>query len=108
MKAYDILVILKAHMGDDETTKRIDQLKSWITENEGDIVHEDTMGLRDMPETFKPAQQGYYFNAEFNGTNKTLDTIKSKIAVSEDVLRYMIVTVDSIRSKKVAEEKEAA
>jgi ribosomal protein S6 len=104
-KAYDILVIIKAHIGDDKVEKLITNFKKWITSNEGEIVLFEDMGITDMPTTFTPARQGHYLHCEFLGTNKTLDELKSKMSVDENFLRDLIVTVDSIRSTKTLEEK---
>ena len=104
-KAYDMMVITKANLGDEKTEKLSSNLKKWITDNEGDIQLFDDMGATEMPTTFKPATQGHYFHIEFSGTNKTLDGLKEKMRVDESFLRHLIVTMDSIRSKKPVEEK---
>lgn len=104
-KAYDILVIIKAHIGDEKVEKLITNFKGWITKNEGEIVVFEDMGITDMPHTFTPATQGQYLHCEFLGTNKTLDELRSKMAVDENFLRDLIVTVDSIRSSKPLAEK---
>ena len=104
-KAYDILVIIKAHIGDDKVEKLVTNFKKWITSTEGEIVLFEDMGVTDMPITFKPARQGHYLHCEFIGNNKTLDELRSKMAVDENFLRDLIVTVDSIRSKEPIEEK---
>ncbi|MSR88480.1 MAG: 30S ribosomal protein S6 [Candidatus Margulisbacteria bacterium] len=108
-KAYDILVIIKAHLGDEKIEKLTTNFKKWITDNEGEIQLFEDQGVTDMPITFQPALQGHYLHCEFEGTNKTLDQLKEKMRVDESFLRHLIVNMDSIRDTRpaVVEEKVA-
>ncbi len=107
MKGYDCLVIIKANLNEEERNKCLETFKGWITKTEGELLEFNYWGVQDMPETFKPARQAAYFHCQFNGTNKTLDTLKEKMSVDETFLRHMIVRIESVQAAPVAEKAKA-
>jgi len=107
MKAYDCLVIIKANLNDDEREKCLESFKGWITKTGGELLEFNYWGVQDMPETFKPARKAAYFHCQFNGNNKTLDTIKERTSVDESFLRYMVVKLESVKDISLSEKAKA-
>jgi ribosomal protein S6 len=58
------------------------------------------MGMKDLAQPFDKHNQGYYVHSQFHGNNAVLEEIQRNIAVSEDFLRHLVVTVDSITVHK--------
>lgn len=96
MKEYEILFIMKANLPDEKYTAMIEAFKGWITGNEGEIMGIKPWGMRDLPITFQKHDRGYYVECQFKGSNKTLDAIKKNMAVNEDMVRNLIVLLDSL------------
>ncbi|MGE4170479.1 MAG: 30S ribosomal protein S6 [Candidatus Margulisiibacteriota bacterium] len=105
MKEYEILFIVKPHLGDDQYQDLSDKFVSWVKDNGGDIIFIKPMGLRELGPTFGRHLQGYYIQSHFKATPKTLTEIKNRFAVTETVIRHLIVTLDSIQSSKPRVEK---
>ena len=63
---YEIMVILLPDLGEEGSKKELDEIRSLITENEGEIYHEDVWGIRDFAYKMKKQEQGFY--AVFNFT----------------------------------------
>ena len=93
---YDILFIIKPDLGEEKHKKAVEKIKSDITKNEGSILYENIMGIRDTGPTFKQYTQGYYVNFHFEATNKVLDELKNTFKVDENYIRHLIVRLDSI------------
>ncbi|MFC1755490.1 30S ribosomal protein S6 [Thermoproteota archaeon] len=101
MRHYDILLIIKPNMGEEDYTKIIDNMKSWIEGNGGEITLLKTPGTQELGYPIEKYTHGYYVNCQFKADNKALDKLKAKLQVTEDILRYLIVTMDSIQPKAV-------
>ena len=101
MKAYDMLFVVKAHLGDEVYEQIEKDVQSWITGNEGDIQSFKSWGQRDLPETFNEHERANYFHVVFKGTGNTLEIVKEKMRVDENYLRHLIVLVDSIQESSV-------
>ena len=99
MREYEILLMLKPHLGEEDTKKILDKFQGWIKKNEGEILVFNPLGVRDLYYEIKKMKQAFYLQCQFKGANKTLEILNAQLRVNENVLRYMIVTMDSIRPK---------
>lgn len=105
MKEYDILFIVKPNLGEEKYTQITDKFKEWITKNNGEIMGFNAWGHRPLYHTSNNTDQGYFIECQFKGDNKTLDSIKRNIAVNENFIRHLIVTLDSIQAKEIIEKE---
>lgn len=93
---YEILVIVKPHLNDEDYEKMQTNMQNWIEKKEGGLLFMKALGLRDLATPIKKIKNGFYIQAHFSATNKTLQELKRRLGVDENVMRYMIVTLDSI------------
>ncbi|MFA5878555.1 MAG: 30S ribosomal protein S6 [Candidatus Margulisiibacteriota bacterium] len=98
-KEYEILYIIKPSLSDAKYEETILKMKDIIEKNEGEIVTLKSWGMRNLAITFKKYQQGYYVESRFKGSSATLDAIKKHIQVTEDIIRHLIVHLESIEPK---------
>ena len=96
MKDYDVLFIVKPHLGDDKYTAIAETFKTLVTKNGGEIVQIKAWGTRDLPASFDKIRQGYYIQSEIKAVNKTLAELKHWFSVTEDIIREMVVTLESV------------
>lgn len=108
MKGYEILYILKPHLGEEKYKEINEKVKSWITNNEGEILLFNEWGTKELAGNFANFSQGYYVQCQFNGTANTVREIRSQIKVSEDFVRDLLVTLDSIYDKSKKKEEAQA
>ena len=107
-KEYEILFIMKPHLGEEVYTETIAAFQSWITGTEGEIVSLKTLGIRELATIFEKMNQGYYVQCHFKGTPATLTEIQNRIKVNEVIFRQLIVTIDSIVEKPKPEKEKKA
>lgn len=100
MKEYEILFIIKPNLSEDRYKEIIENFKIWITKNEGEIIAIKPWGIKDLPKTFKKFTKGYFVESQFKATSKTLDALNKNIRVTEDIVRELIVTLESITNPK--------
>ncbi|NBV41396.1 30S ribosomal protein S6 [bacterium] len=103
MKSYESLIILQPTLSDEDQTKLIESIEGWITANEGEILLSKPWGIRELASPISRYNQGFYVQIQFNATRKTLEELRSKIRVTETIIRDLTVTMDSIVSKRQPE-----
>lgn len=99
MRAYDCIIIIKPNLGEEATQALIENIKGWVTNNEGEIISSKAIGNRELAYPINKMTHGYYFHMHFLGNNAVLEEIRSRIMVSEDIVRDLIVRLDSIMTK---------
>ncbi len=105
---YEILFIMKPHLGEEIYTETITTFQSWITSTGGEIVSLKPLGTRELATIFNKFSQGYYVQCHFKGNNATLDEIQNRVRVSEIIFRQLVVTIDSIIEKPRPEKEKKA
>jgi small subunit ribosomal protein S6 len=101
MIGYEILFIIKPHLSDEIYEKTVQTFEEILKQNEGEVLLLEKIGLKPLASKLENKYtKGYYVQCQFKGTNKTLTSIKRKLAVNENVFRHLIVKLDSIISSK--------
>lgn len=100
MREYEIMFILKPNLAEQDYAGLVDNFQKWITDNEGEIVKTDKIGLRDFATVFDHYNKGYYVVCEFKGTNKTLDEIYERMRVNENFMRHLNVLKESLYGRQ--------
>ncbi len=100
MKDYEIVFILKPTFSEEKYAEIISNFEGWVTKNGGEILLLTALGLRDLAQQFGHFTQGYYVQSHFKAVNQTLEEIQRQISVSEDFLRHLVVTLESITVHK--------
>ena len=48
---------------------------------------------------FKKQKQGYYYQIQFLANNEQVENLQTELKVTENIFRYLIVTLDSVLTK---------
>jgi|TARA_B100000586_G_C20104663_1_gene426698 small subunit ribosomal protein S6 len=102
-KEYEILYIIKPHLGDEKTKIINDNLQSWITSSGGEVTLFKDLGLRDLGTEFNKNKQGYYSLCQFKGNEKVLTELNEKLGVTEDIIRYLNVKLEDVEAPGILE-----
>ncbi|MBT3582360.1 30S ribosomal protein S6 [Candidatus Woesearchaeota archaeon] len=105
-KEYEILYIIKPHLSEEVYKENCGKFEEMVNGEEGKIDYIEPQGVRDLATPIKKFNQGFYVESKFLATPKTLENIQAKFAVNEDILRHLIVTVDSIEPKETEEKTD--
>ena len=106
MREYEILYIIKPHLSEEDYTKIIHTFEGWITQNGGEILLSNVMGLKELATVLDKQTHGYYVQCQFRSGNEALDEIATRLGVSETIFRHLLVTLDSIQPKPGSEAKK--
>ena len=100
MNAYEILFIIKTNYTEQQREKIVEKIEKFITAKDGKILNSKDLGLKDFAMELKKETQGYYFQIQFNASNEQLTHLQDELKITEDIFRYMIVTLDSVLTKE--------
>ncbi len=92
---YEIAVVLRTDPNDEVINEGINQVKSWIEENEqGTVTKIDRWGRRKLAYEINRQREGYYvfFYASIEAAH--LHELERNLNLATDILRYLVVRVD--------------
>mgnify|MGYP001189731937 CR=1 FL=1 len=100
-REYEILYIIKPNLGQEEVKKVNDDIQSVIKETGGEIITFKDLGVRELGTEFKKNKQGHYALYQFKADNAVLTELNEKLRVTESVLRFIIIKLESSESANI-------
>ena len=88
---YEVVVVIKSNINDDDLDKSIDQIESSIKNYGGSIVKSDEPTRKRFTHKIKGFKEGYYLSMLFNSPGEVPNMLKRTLAISDDVLRYVVI-----------------
>lgn len=92
---YEVFVVFKANIDDDELEKNISQVETAIKNYGGNIIKIGEPLRRTFTHRIKGVKEGYYVSVVFNSPPELPNVLKRTLSISDDVLRYIVVRKDS-------------
>lgn len=87
---YEIMFILKADLGEQQTEKDIKEIKELITSNGGAVTFEDIWGVKDFAYRIENQENGYYVVLNFELDGGHLSELNHQLNLNQHVLRHLI------------------
>ena len=92
---YESVIILTPVLSEKMLKDAIDSYKKLITENGGELIHDENWGLTKMAYPIQKKTTGFYQIFEFTSTNPDLiDKMELAFRRDEQVLRYLTIKLD--------------
>ncbi len=88
---YELLVIIKPNINDNDLDKSITQIESSIKNYGGSIVKTDEPSRKRFTHKIKGFKEGYYVSILFNSPTEAPNMLKRSLSISDDVIRHVIV-----------------
>ena len=104
-KGYEILYILNTNHTQEQRQAISERIQGFITKKGGNVLEHTEIGLKDFAIELKKQTQGYYYQCHFMATADQLEHLQSELKVTEDVFRFLIVTLDSVLGKEALNAK---
>ncbi|MCP4049158.1 MAG: 30S ribosomal protein S6 [bacterium] len=96
-REYELLFIIKPHLSKEEYKEMFERVQKYITDNKGEILLSSEPGLKELATPVNKITQGYFIQIQFAGNNKVLSEIKTYFSINENIIRNLIVRLDSIQ-----------
>ena len=88
---YEVVIILKANVSDEDLEKNISQVTSAIKNYGGNVVKVDDPVQRKFTHKIKGTKEGLYISILFNSPPELPNTLKRTLSIADDILRYVVI-----------------
>ena len=97
MRHYENLVIVKPTLTEEEIQNTIATVEAIITDNGGEIVVRNDMGMRKLAYPIDKNERGFYSVIYFKGEPSSINEIERRYRINEELLRFVTIKYDSKR-----------
>jgi len=91
VRNYEIVYVLRPDLSEEDRTKKVERIHGLITENGGQVGQADDWGKRILAYEINHCSEGYYGLAAFQLPPQGVKTVKERLGIDEEILRYQIV-----------------
>ncbi len=92
MREYEIVYVIRPDLSDEERAAKVERIHNLITENGGEIENTDDWGKRTLAYEIKHYSEGHYGLATFKLPPAAVESVKERLNIDEEILRYQIVS----------------
>lgn len=94
MRNYELSVVLFSTLSEEEKVATLEKVKELITRFGGEITNVDDWGKRKLAYEIEKQREGFYYFIQFQAEATTPAEIESRVRIMEQVLRYLIVSLE--------------
>ncbi len=95
MRHYELLVVIKPTLTEEESSARADFLKELLEKNGAEIESIDDMGIKNLAYEVKKNKRGHYFVYYFKAPASAIAEIERIIRITEDIIKFLSVKYES-------------
>ncbi len=101
MAFYENTIVAKQDLAEKEIRSIKEKYNDIINKSAGKVVKIEEWGLLSLANKIKNYKKGFYIHYKFEGSQNTLDEIKKKLKVDNDIIRSL-----TVKYKKLDTESE--
>ncbi len=94
MNQYETVFILTPVLSEDQMKEAVKKFTSFLTDNGGNIVHEDHWGLRKLAYPIQKKSTGFYHLVEYQGPGELVNRLEVEFRRDERIIRFLSVKLD--------------
>lgn len=95
---YEMMYIVKPNLDQSTYDGLVSKVNDTITSNGGELIEEQVLGVRAIPQECCGETKGVFYVTQFNSDASVLKKLEQLFTVTEDLMRKMVVTGDSVHS----------
>ncbi len=95
MRHYELLVILKPTLTDEEKLAQVDFLKELLSKNKATIEVIEDKGTRVLAYEIQKHKRAHYFVFYFTAQGSSISEIERMIRFNEDIIKFMTVKYEN-------------
>lgn len=96
-RVYEVMYIAEPGTADETVTQLNEAIEKLVTDNGGEIVKTDVMGVRRLAYPIRKHTDGYYVLFEIAGSGQEIAELERRMRVNDLIMRYLTVRVDEER-----------
>src|SRR5215211_1635864 len=94
MQNYELMVIFTPVLSEEDYRSAQKKFASLVTDNTGEIVHENPWGLKSLAYPIQKKTTGIYWVLEYLAPSDINEKLKIQLLRDEQVLRHMVIKLD--------------
>lgn len=94
MHTYEVVVVLRADLSEEEQSTQINTIQDWITTQNGNISQIDHWGRRRLAYPIAKQRDGYYLLLKAEMPANLLSELERNLRISENILRFLVTRED--------------
>ncbi len=91
---YETVFIATPVLSEAQMKEAVEKFKGIITGNGGNIVHEESWGLKKLAYPIQKKSTGFYHLIEFEAPGELVDNLELQFRRDERILRFMTVKME--------------
>ena len=95
MRQYELGLILHPEVEQADVTQAVDKIGQFVTAGGGEVTSVDVWGRRDLAYAINNYREGTYVLLQTKMPPASLVELERNLKLSEDVIRYLLVKVES-------------
>lgn len=95
MRNYEIMMIVKPTLSEDETKKVVENFSKVLTDNGANVTESKEIGQRELAYEIKDFKSGYYYLYTVEASDdKAIKEFDRLALISSDVIRHLITNLE--------------
>ncbi len=103
---YETVFIATPVLSEAQMKEAVQKFKGVITDNGGEIVHEESWGLKKLAYPIQKKSTGFYHLIEFKATGELVENLELQYRRDERIIRFLTLKMDKY-AVEYAEKKRA-
>ena len=91
---YETVFIATPVLSEAQMKEAVVKFRGFITENGGEILHEENWGLRKLAYPIQKKTTGFYHLLEFKAAGELVDKLETQYRRDERIIRFLTVRLD--------------
>ncbi len=91
---YETVFIATPVLSEAQMKEAVTKFKSIITDNGGEVVHEENWGLRKLAYPIQKKTTGFYYLIEFKAEGSLIDKLEVQYRRDERIIRFLTFRMD--------------
>ena len=91
---YETVFITTPVLSENQMKEAVLKFKRVITENHGEIVHEENWGLKKLAYPIQKKSTGFYYLIEFKGQGNIIEKLEVNYRRDERIIRFLTFRMD--------------
>lgn len=96
MTKYELGIVLKPSLTEEQKNASIEKIKGFISKANGEITNVEDWGKKVLAYEIAKVKEGYYLFFKFNGDSETVTKIEYDCRILDEIIRFLTVVDDYV------------
>ena len=110
LNQYETVFIATPVLSETQMKEAVQKFKKVITDNQGEIVHEENWGLKKLAYPIQKKSTGFYYLLEFKGPGEIVEKLEIQFRRDERIIRFLTFKMEKFAieyAEKKRKQKES-